>query len=267
MIPGVHMMQNDFDELETLKYLVKPFYFMGGEVGVLLVHGFTASTTETLPLGKYLHKKGYTVHGVLLAGHGTNYQELSKVSWQDWYESVENGYDYLKDSCETITPIGVSLGALLCLYLVHQRSDPNISKLCLLSPPFALKSRLIGLIPILGVFRKFLYKGAESLQYFKDHNLYSYMYRPTASVVQLTRFIKHIHQQEIIIKIPTLIAYGVLDDMISIPSILDAKDRNFADKESVTILELPKSGHILTVEPDSEELFHNIKIFLKNKSD
>lgn len=257
------MMFNYIDQLESLKHLAKSFYFEGGEVGVLLVHGFTASPTETLPLGKYLHEKGYSVHGVLLAGHGTNYQELSKVSWQEWYESVLNGYNYLKDRCEIIIPIGVSLGALLCLYLVHQHSDTNISKLCLLAPPFALKSRLIGLIPILGVFRKFLYKGAESLQYFKDHNLYSYMYRPTASVVQLTRFIKHIHQQEIKIRIPTLIAYGVLDDMISIPAILDAIDRNFSDKEYVTILKLPKSGHIVTVEPDSEDLFHNIELFLK----
>ncbi len=260
---GVNTMQNDINGLETLKKLAKSFYFEGGEVGVLLVHGFTASPTETLPLGKYLHEKGYSVHGVLLAGHGTDYQELPKFSWQDWYKSVENGFLYLKDRCKTVVPIGVSLGALLCLYLVHQRSEAKISKLCLLAPPFALKSRLIGLISILGVFRKFLYKGEESLQYFKDHNLYSYMYRPTASVVQLTRFLKHIHKQTIRISIPTLIAYGALDDMISVPAILDAKTQKFSAEARVTTLELPKSGHILTVEPDSEELFHRIEKFLK----
>ncbi|MFX0122752.1 MAG: alpha/beta hydrolase [Candidatus Hodarchaeota archaeon] len=256
-------MENNFDELKTLKHLAKPFYFEGGEVGVLLAHGFTASPTETLPLGRYLHQRGYTVHGVLLAGHGTNYRELPRLSWQNWYQSVENGFDYLKNHCESVIPIGASLGALLCLFLVHQRSESKLTKLCLLSPPFALKSKLIRLIRILKFFRKFLYKGEESLQYFRDHNLYSYMYRPTASIIQLTRFLEHIHEQTIRINIPTLIAYGVLDDMISVSAILDAKKQKFSPETSVITLELPNSGHILTVEPDSEDLFNNIEEFLK----
>ncbi|MFX1508145.1 MAG: alpha/beta hydrolase, partial [Promethearchaeota archaeon] len=236
------MMFNDIDQLESLKHLAKSFYFEGGEVGVLLVHGFTASPTETLPLGKYLHEKGYTVHGVLLAGHGTNYQELSKVSWQDWYESVENGYDYLKDHSKIIIPIGISLGALLCLYLLHKRPESKIQKLCLLAPPFALKSRLVRLIGFFSVFRKFLYKGEESLQYFKDHNLYSYMYRPTVSILQLTRFLKHLHKEEIHINVPTLIAYGTLDEMISIPAISDAMKQKFSPNTKIVTLELANSS-------------------------
>ncbi|MFW9906288.1 MAG: alpha/beta hydrolase [Candidatus Thorarchaeota archaeon] len=259
-------MLNYADELEPLKILAKPFYFEGGEVGVLLVHGFTASPTETLPLGKYLQEKGYSVHGVLLAGHGTNYQELPKFSWQDWFESVENGYNYLKDRCETIIPIGISLGALLCLYLLHKRPESKIQKLCLLAPPFALKSKLIRLIGVLSIFRKFLYKGEESLQFFKDHNLYSYMYRPTASILQLTRFLKHLHKENICINVTTLIAYGTLDETISIPAIFDAKEQMFSPKTTIITLELPNSGHILTVEPDSEEMFHIIEKFMKDQT-
>ncbi|MFX1515694.1 MAG: alpha/beta hydrolase [Promethearchaeota archaeon] len=257
-------MSNYSDELKAIKHLAKPFYFEGGKVGMLLVHGFTASPTETLPLGKYFHEKGYTVHGVLLAGHGTNYQELPKFSWLDWYKSVENGYNFLKDRCETIIPVGISLGALLCLYLLHKRPEAKIRRLCLLAPPFALKSRLIRFIGFLNIFRKFLYKGEESLQYFKTHNLYSYMYRPTASIIQLTRFLKHLHNESVWINIPTLIAYGMLDEMISIPAIFDAMTRKFSPKTKIVTLELPNSGHILTVEPDSEELFHNIELFLRD---
>ncbi|MFX1282633.1 MAG: alpha/beta hydrolase [Promethearchaeota archaeon] len=256
-------MKNDFNELESLKPLAKPFYFEGSEVGVLLVHGFTASPTETLPLGKFLHKKGYTVHGIRLAGHGTNYRELSKFTWHDWYKSVETGYLNLKEFCQTVFPIGISLGAILCFYLVHQHHEAHIPKLILLAPPFALKSRLIKLIPLLQIFKKYLYKGETSLQYFKEHNLYSYMYRPITSIIQLTRFLNHINSQPISITIPTLIAYGAFDDMISISAIFDAKEQKFATSTDIEILELPKSGHILTVEPDSEELFIKIDSFLK----
>ena len=230
---------------------------------MLLVHGFTASPTETLPLGKFLHKKGYTVHGIRLAGHCTNYMELSKFTWHDWYKSVEAGFLNLKDHCQTVIPIGVSLGAILCLYLVHQHPEAKIPKLNLLAPPFALKSRLIRLTPLLKIFKKYLYKGEKALQYFKNHNLYSYMYRPTTSLIQLTRFLKFIHQQPIRITIPTLIVYGALDNMISISAIMAEKEQKFATEADVEILELPKSGHILTVEPDSGKMFKSIERFLK----
>ena len=45
----------------------KPFRLKADGPKVLLIHGFTASPTEMLPIGKYLHKKGYDVHSVLLA--------------------------------------------------------------------------------------------------------------------------------------------------------------------------------------------------------
>ncbi len=258
------MMKNDYDELESLKHLAKPFYFKGSEVGVLLVHGFTASPTEMLPLGEFLHEKGYCVHGVLLAGHGSNYRELPKYTWHQWYQSVEEGFFFLKESCKIIIPIGISMGALLCLYLVQQHSEEGIHKLILLAPPFRLKSRLVRLMPLLNLIIKFSYKGEDTLKYFKDHNLYSYMYRPTASVIQLTRLLKHINQQSIRITKPTLIAYGALDDMISISAINGAKEQKFADATTVELLKLPNSGHILTVEPDSEEMFSIINKFLKN---
>lgn len=266
MLDGVDIMKNDFDELELVKHLAKPFYFKGSEVGVLLVHGFTASTTEMLPLGKFLQEKGFSVHGVLLAGHGTNYRDLPNYTWHQWYQSVEDGFFFLKESCKTIIPIGISMGALLCLYLVQQHFEEGIRKLILLAPPFRLKSRLVRLMPLLNLIIKFSYKGEGSLQYFKDHNLYSYMYRPTASVIQLTRLIKHIDKQSIRISTPTLISYGALDDMISISGINVAKEKKFADDATVDLLELPNSGHILTVEPDSKELFTTISKFIK-KSD
>lgn len=257
-------MNKSVDELESLKHLTKPFFFEGlNDLGVLVVHGFTASPTETLPLGYFLHKQGYTVNGVRLAGHGTNYRELPKFTWKDWYQSVENGLDQIKDYCNSIVPIGISMGALLCLYLVHRHPEIKFPKLVLLSPPFGLKSRMANLTPLLRFFLKFTYKGEEKLEYFKKHNLYSYMYRPVSSVAQLIRFQSHINKQNINLTNPTLISYGSFDDMISIPAIYKAVKRKFFSMSLVELLELPNSGHILTVEPDSEKLFKAIAVFLE----
>jgi len=55
------------------------FLFRGGRIGCLLVHGYTASAEEMLPLGEFLVKQGYTVLGVRLAGHGTHPADLSRI--------------------------------------------------------------------------------------------------------------------------------------------------------------------------------------------
>lgn len=257
-------MNNNIDELEYLKDAAKPFYFEGSEdTSILLVHGFTASPTEMLPLGKFLNDKGFTVHGVQLAGHGTDYRDMVNCTWYDWYNSVEEGYSHLKDNFNRIIPIGLSMGALLCLNLVQSYPKTQFPKLLLLAPPFSLKSRLAMLAPILNLFVKFSYKGEDTLHYFKKNQLYSYMYRPTASIIQLTRLMKHIKQQTNSIDIPTLIFYGAKDDMISIPAIKVAKNSLFSQTAEITIKELPNSGHILTVEPDSYSMFNIIENFLK----
>ena len=52
------------------------FFWEGGEVGILLIHGFTATTAEVRPLAEFLHKNGYTVAGPLLPGHYTKPDDL-----------------------------------------------------------------------------------------------------------------------------------------------------------------------------------------------
>ena len=102
-------MNTSQDELEYFKDDAKPFYFEGSsnKIGILLTHGFTASPTEMLPLGQYLHRKGFTVHGIQLAGHGTNYWELPNYSYKDWINSIDEGLSLLTEKCETIIPIGI----------------------------------------------------------------------------------------------------------------------------------------------------------------
>ncbi|MHA2096126.1 MAG: alpha/beta hydrolase, partial [Candidatus Hodarchaeales archaeon] len=97
-------MNNGQDKLEHLKKGAKPFFFEGSNVGVLLTHGLTASPTEMLSLGKFIHKNGFSVHGVCLAGHGSNYRDLPQYSYLDWINSCTEGLKLLKKKCEAIIP-------------------------------------------------------------------------------------------------------------------------------------------------------------------
>jgi len=256
------MSQTD-DKLESLKYLAKPFFYGGSNnIGVLLIHGLTASPSEMLPLGKFLHKKGFTTHGVCLAGHGTNYTDLPNYSWKEWFESVEEGFNYLQKHCLQVIPIGISTGALLTLELTSKNPDEKISKLVLLAPAFDLKSKLAKLVRFLKYIRKYHYKGDHVLQYYKDHNLYAYYYYPTLSILEFQKLSYYIKKKPMNISIPSLIAYGALDNTISIPALNQAIEQKFAKKNLICEEIFENSGHNFTTEPDAPQLFDKIHKFL-----
>lgn len=41
--------------------MVNPFYFPGGQIGCLLIHGFSGTPAEMLPLGDYLAGQGLNI--------------------------------------------------------------------------------------------------------------------------------------------------------------------------------------------------------------
>ena len=78
----------------------EPFFWRGeNNKGVLLIHGFTGSPSELRELGEELHRKGYTVEGLLLAGHGTDPHDLLDVKAEQWEEQVHQGVDHLRETC------------------------------------------------------------------------------------------------------------------------------------------------------------------------
>jgi len=56
----------------------EPFEFDAGkDLGVFLIHGFTASCSEVRPIGTHLNAHEISSKAVLLAGHGTSPQDLA----------------------------------------------------------------------------------------------------------------------------------------------------------------------------------------------
>ncbi|MBH0160376.1 alpha/beta hydrolase [Fictibacillus sp. 26RED30] len=101
----------------------QPFYFEGNKVGILISHGFTGSTQSMRPLGEAYAKAGYTVCGPRLKGHGTHYEDMEKTTYHDWIASIEEGYQWLKERCDTIFVTGLSMGGTLTLYVAETYPD------------------------------------------------------------------------------------------------------------------------------------------------
>jgi carboxylesterase len=100
-----------------------PFFWKGNQTGILLCHGFTATTAEIRLLAQQLHQQGFTVSGVLLPGHGTTVEEMNRCKWQDWTRAMETVYQQLVNTCQTIYVGGESMGAILALWLASQHPE------------------------------------------------------------------------------------------------------------------------------------------------
>lgn len=99
------------------------FFFEGGRSGVLLIHGLTGTPMEMRLLGKGLNRAGFTVHGMQLAGHCGSVEDLLATGWRDWYTSVEEAADAMRDKVDHLFVGGLSMGALLALKLAAERPD------------------------------------------------------------------------------------------------------------------------------------------------
>ena len=222
----------------------------GGPIGVLLVHGFTASPTELRPLGEHLHRAGYSISGLRLAGHGTSIDDMSRSNARDWYSSVVAGYDELIARCNRVVAVGLSMGGVLCCQLALDRPLLGLS---LLAPSFAVNSRLFFLAPYLGLLIRRWSKSQKSIAYYRQHGLFSYPSMPGPALAQLHRLIRRVRPLLPRIETPCKIFMGMRDTTV-VPQSGFALLRELGSRHKSLAL-LPESNHILTVEPDAARLF------------
>jgi carboxylesterase len=219
------------------------FFRQGGFTGVLLFHGFTATTFEVKGLADELHAAGYTVSAPLLPGHGTTPDDLNHVKWQDWMQTAENALADLKKNCRFVFVGGESMGGLISLLLAH--NHPEIKGLLLYAP--AIESRKLWITPLLKYFIKFSKKrNSDDLFEWQGYSV-----NPVAGAAQLyslqyraVRILKTITQ-------PLIIFQGKNDRTVSPSGALKAyKTIPSFDKEIVWL----DCGHCILLDADFEDV-------------
>ena len=88
-------------------------------------------------LGEQLAARGVRVRGVKLAGHAGTPEALGAAGYDNWYESVVNGLEELRQYREPIAVVGLSMGAVLAARLSADQSE-SIAGVTLLAPAFFL---------------------------------------------------------------------------------------------------------------------------------
>ena len=126
----------------------EPYEGGTGDLGVLLIHGFTSTPQSMRPWANHLEAAGFRVSVPRLPGHGTRWEELDQTAWTDWYGAAERALLELAAKCDQVFLGGLSMGAALCLRLAEVHGE-TVRGLALVNPVVTHRDVRLKLLPLL----------------------------------------------------------------------------------------------------------------------
>lgn len=126
----------------------EPFHHEGGRAGALLVHGFTGTPQSLRGWAEHLATAGLSVSLPRLPGHGTTVDEANLTHWQDWYAEIERHLALLRERCDEVFVMGLSMGGTLAIRLAEEHGD-EIAGLVLVNPSLLTKRPDRFLLPVM----------------------------------------------------------------------------------------------------------------------
>jgi carboxylesterase len=229
-------------------------------LGCLLLHGFSGSPLEMVPLADELEAAGWTASIVRLAGHATSPAELARMTWADWVQSAEDGYEALRHRCERVALVGLSMGGALGLYLAahtHPAAVIAISTPIKVRPAMAkasrITSRVLPYVPIVAP----LGPRETAMRRYRS----PYRQIPLRSVGEVEALLGAMRQSLPRVRAPVLIVQGRRDWVI--PRDSAGELRRGLRHADARVVWLPRSGHVATLDRDRGQLGAAVTAFLR----
>jgi carboxylesterase len=241
----------------------------GGNHSVLLIHGLTGSPFEMKYLARKLNKAGFTVKGPCLEGHCSTLKNLSKTDWKDWYRSVRESFIEMKKSSDTVSVVGLCMGALLSLHLSYEFAS-EVAALSLISttifydgwslPWFKFLLPISYLVPF-----RYIYSYSETEPYgiknealrerivnLMKNDSIAYTKTPAASMHELFKLIREVKKELPAITTPALILHSSEDDLTSTKN-PDYVEEKIGSKIVRKII-LDDSYHMMTIDNQKDRV-------------
>ncbi|MEW2549183.1 alpha/beta fold hydrolase [Streptomyces sp. NPDC047002] len=236
----------------------EPFRHAGGDVGVLLCHGFTGSPRSLRPWAEYLAGRGLTVSLPLLPGHGTRWQDMQPTGWRDWYAGVDQALGELREECGQVFVFGLSMGGALALRLAAKRAK-DVSGLVLVNPAVRMHGLAPYALPLLrhvlpsakGLANDIARDGVDEIGYDRvplraAHSMRQLFALVDGALPQVTQPLLLLHSKQDHV-VPPWDAERVLSRVSS------------ADVREVV---LEQSYHVATLDHDAERIFEESAAFV-----
>lgn len=232
----------------------------GTSTGALILHGFTSTAASMQPVADAAAEAGFEVELPLLPGHGTRWQDLAMTPAETIFEAVDAAYQRLAQRCDTIVPVGLSMGGALALWAAAEHHCPGgvvINPGLRLAAGTGLLARGLHLVkPTIASIAGDIAKPGVT----ED----AYPVTPVRAVVQLDRIFRQARAV-----LPALDHSGT--DILLLRSPVD----NVVGSESAQLLKrevpqtheviLRRSKHVATLDYDADLLNRRVVAFLRDR--
>jgi carboxylesterase len=211
------------------------------------------------PWAHFLNEHGYTVRVPLIPGHGTRWQDLNKVKWNEWPAKAQSELDLLLKECRLVFIFGLSMGGGNTLYVTAKNND-RVAGIVLVNPMIHIPEFAIKFVDII----KHLSASRPSVgDDIKKPGVTEWGYDalPTKGVAQLHRFLKVTRRLLPSITVPMMVFHSIEDHVLKVSNteiILD--ETSSTDKVRI---ELANSYHVATLDYDAETIFENSRQFIE----
>ncbi len=249
-----------------------PFALGTGPDACLLLHGLTGSPAEVRPVGEALAAAGLRAVGPLLPGHGTTPEDLYVTTRGDLLRAAEAALLSLQGA-RRIFLCGLSAGALLAIHLAARswirEGLPELSAIALLAPAIEFKGstwifvNVFGRLPALPFI---LSKGGRDIAEADERGKVdgSYDAIPLRWAGELRALSEDAANLAPRVHAPALLLQGERDRTVA-PAGARELSRRLASTK-LELLFLPRSGHVLPLDVDSQEVCRAVVTFFQGVS-
>jgi carboxylesterase len=236
----------------------EPFRHEGGEVGVLLCHGFTGSPQSLRPWAARLAAQGLTVSLPLLPGHGTRWEDMALTGWPDWYAEVDRELRVLGERCSHVFVAGLSMGGALALRLAARHGDA-VSGVVVVNPANKVHGLAAHALPVVRHLVRST-RGIASDIALPDATELGYDRVPLHAAHSLRAFLRMVDGELPQVTQPLLLLHSPQDHVV--PPADAARVLSRISSTDVTEILLEQSYHVATLDHDADRIFTESLAFI-----
>ena len=238
-----------------------PGHGANASTGIAICHGFTGSPLSVLPWAEDLAAQGFAVSVPLLPGHGTDWRQLARSNWRDWYGTFEAAYLELAARTDRCFVAGLSMGGAVALLTAARHPVAGVS---VVNPGLSFYDRRVRVIGVLKYFQRTTVPIQEEQPTAALTNDGDYSRTPLAAVHELKKLFdtatRGLHQ----VHAPVQVFKSQSDAVVPPSSLLTL--RQGLGPRLVEVVALHNSGHVATLDVDAPVIFARSSTFFLDRS-
>ena len=233
------------------------------QIGVILIHGFGATTDSMLYIATQLSERGFHVELPTLSGHASEQDDLIDIKWENWIDDIQQAWLKIRKRVDKIYLVGLSMGGTLALNF--STKVPFISGIVLINHALYMNHLKYKIAPFLKNIIVYTKDFGSDNPSVLDTSVQVIKYDkiPLIAVEQLLNLCKDTEEKLFLIKSPVLIFKSIKDNVIPI----NVAETTFRKLKTTNkkLVSLYNSRHVATQDFDKELILEEMtKFFLIN---